>query len=173
MRFAIELFLDPVGQGKIKRLADMLRAQGGNYETEKVCRPTFRIGTYEDISEQSLVNALEVVGKEIKLLNVSFSYLGLFSGSKTAFCGATLSGDLLNAHTMIHEKSKDSAYNPDRRLLPGNWVPHCGVATNIGRDDIGKVFSSMYTTWQPFKCLVLVKLQPEIKELFSCTLKKW
>ncbi len=176
MRFAVDLTLDPIGENKINKFGQLVNKKINPITKEISVVPHLRLGSFEDISEQSLVNSLAQIIEQEAVFQVNFSYLGVFPGAKILFCGAILDEKLLNLHSSVHETIADSAYGPDRRLLPGKWIPHCSLITCQQREELKQAFDDILTFWQPIQCdvskIILIKQQPFNKTLHEFTFPK-
>lgn len=173
MRFAIDLYLDPVGESKIKRMGTMLGMHG--IKVDQFDRPFIRLGAFEDIAQQSIENNIKQVVDDCPRFQVFLPYVGLFPGAKTAFIGVVLDEKLMNFHRQVHVAIGDSVKNSDRRMLPDSWVPNCALVSQVRRDDLKDLFFRLNEIWQPIKCQVdkvgLVKLQPELTQLSTFPIK--
>lgn len=91
--------------------------------------PHFSLAVYEDVPED-IDHILSDVFAHQPKLKISFEEVGYFDNDNLVLWARPLQTDaLLELHTKLHSKIKSE------RCLeyyqPGNWVPHCTLATRV------------------------------------------
>lgn len=93
--------------------------------------------------EQELLHRLGIVARSMPPFDVIYSYLGWFSGG-VLFLGITPTQALLSLHHECFRLSSPSPATPWIDLYgPGNWVPHCTIATSVPENQRGDVISEI------------------------------
>lgn len=93
---------------------------------------TLAIAEYAD--ERSVGRLIDQVASESAPLQVTFDSIGVFSGPDyVLYLAPVVTHDLLSFHTKLHRELEPYSKDQSPYYLPGRWVPHCTIASEISQ----------------------------------------
>jgi 2'-5' RNA ligase len=103
-------------------------------------RPHITIANYDNLDKSKFVELLNRFYQDKSKITISLSILGTFINTGTLFLAPTLSTELLDFHRSHHNYF--NAFNENQKLfyLPGNWNPHCTIASRLSDDNMIQAF---------------------------------
>jgi len=137
MAYAILLRPDEASRDTVERLRARLAEAGIGVPT--LVEATFGVGLVhaEELDGQTLEPDLARLAAHCAPLKVSFASLGVFPDSGTLFAAPVLTSALLHAHADVWRVAGTHCRKPRPEALPGQWVPHLTLATELPPAQLG------------------------------------
>jgi 2'-5' RNA ligase len=137
MPYAVVFYLDPQKSAPLERVIhELAQTNVAPYLHNAKIPPHVTLAIYDDLDCQPCEQRIAGLAKETRGFDLNFSYLGLFhSESRVIFLGVTVKRELLSYHERLHALLKRDASHPWELYQPGNWVPHCTLATDFAEDE--------------------------------------
>jgi hypothetical protein len=150
MPVALEIFFDHDATAAIRASWQLLEANGipsagaashGRHEPHVTL---LNVGSL-DVTDSLRRAVAPLIGTRL-----AFDSLAIFPGSPSVlFLGVRATRPLLEAHAEVHLSITAERTGPWRYYEPGAWVPHCGLALNLGASAVSRAFVLLY----PFRHL--------------------
>lgn len=174
MPYSIGFYFDQETESLIRRMwAILAELKLADYYHVSGNRPHITLGIFEEIDLDQVKSELDIFRVTLKKFSISFQQIGLFSGSEsTVFWGPVVTRDLLKSHLQIHQLiGKTKEIPSSSYYLPGNWIPHCGLAMQITkRKNVSRIIEACQSLPNPAKAMVteigMIKFKP-VEHLFS------
>ena len=171
MGFAVELYLDPVSDRAVRRIWSEI-ADGTGISTMSASggRPHVSLAVYsDDLDHHSLARTLSAFSGSLVPFGFDLVSAGTFPTSEgVVFLAPVVTGELLGLHEQFHTAFARYGDWASTHYLPGNWVPHCTVATDLTDAMIGQAIQRCREQFRPihgrFQKIGLVEFRP-IREL--------
>ena len=132
--YAIELFFDEQADTAVRRLWHRLAVSGlPSRETlgHRRHRPHVSLTVLETTRPQAVAHVVDLVDVQ-RLPALHFSALGTFDGGGgVLFLAPVVTEPLLTVHARLNDVLQDQGIAQWPHYLPGSWVPHCTLATNL------------------------------------------
>lgn len=132
MPYAVELFFDATTDTAIRHIWRRLAAGDlAPYLHTSANRPHLTVALYERLALAEGSAALAAFAAEEQAFPICLASLGLFPPASAAvvFAAPVVTLPLLAIQARIHTILGSFAQGADERYVPGNWVPHCSLAT--------------------------------------------
>jgi 2'-5' RNA ligase len=133
MPFAVQLFFDGETDTAIRRIwRELAEDNVAPYLHASANRPHLTLGIYEELELAESSAALGAFAAEEPSFPFAMRHIGSFPPTNEAvvFCAPVVTQRLIALHARIHALLGGIAAGPDERYLPGNWIPHCSLATH-------------------------------------------
>lgn len=129
---ALELYLDPPAQRRIRRLWDALEDAGVptlRDLTRGLHRPHLSLIGAESLDGPAIRAALDGLPAAPPLA-VRLDYIGQFLG-RVLWIGPVPTAKLLDHHRRVHERLTAAGVGGFDYYRPGAWVPHCTLSMRV------------------------------------------
>jgi 2'-5' RNA ligase len=171
MPFAIHLFFDPTTETTINQVWKNLAEPGiATYLYQSANRPHITLAIYQKLDLTACEQLLQSIAAESPSLPVNFQYVGVFPKTGAVFAGPTVTKNLLDLHHKIHETVQPISAEPNPYYLPGQWIPHCGLAIELAPELIKPAFEISLKLPLPLAGKITeigCTEQPPVKHLFG------
>jgi len=137
-----------------QRVQDYWQQLGSNF-AQRNMPPHITIGGFSGIDLLRANETLQVAAQEIAAFPVQFVSVGAFvAPAKVLYLVPIVTQELLAVHAQLHEKFAfcDSSEFP--YYHPGNWVPHCTVASAKDAAELAHATETLAQTHEPFTAQV-------------------
>lgn len=133
MPFAIQLFFDSSSDTAIRNLWAELANSGLPFPLrDSGNRPHFSLAIYREINTTVCANLLRSFAQTRTSFAAAIDSLGIFPGEQAVvFLAPIVSPYLLDLHRQVHQLLQDIGTLPSSYYLPGQWYPHCSLATRV------------------------------------------
>lgn len=140
--YAIVGYLDYETDEYIKNLWKVLSEKDiTRYGVEaKGKRPHITLADYENIDKAEFIKLFNNYYKDKIKVDINLNVLGTFINTGTLFLSPTLSDKLFNFHKNHHNYFKEFDLNDRSLYLPGNWIPHCTIASRLSEENMIRAF---------------------------------
>jgi hypothetical protein len=141
--YAIELVLDDGGAAPIRDAWRRLAEEGiGTAMHGTESRPHPSLGVADDVDPPALERLAAEVAAAIGPVPVVFSSVGVFATDPAVvFLAPVVTPALLRLHEDVQTRFAGVATRPWPHYAPGAWVPHCTVAIDVARADLGRALA--------------------------------
>ena len=171
MGYAIELYFDPVCDLAVRRIwSKVADGAGVSAMSAGGGRPHVSLAVYSDgLDHHSLSRALSAFSKSLVPFEFDLGSVGTFPTNQgVVFLAPVVTSELLALHERFHTAFAKYGDWSSTHYLPGNWVPHCTVATDLTDAVIGQAVQNCREHFRPmrgrFQEIGLVEFHP-IREL--------
>lgn len=160
--YALEIFLDPVGDAAVRELWSRLEDAGLSSLAARSHgrhRPHITLAVAEHLEmDDRAHNLLErISGTELAM-----PVLGAFPGEKTVlFLGVITNSALLDTHAALHAAITAGSAGLWDHYRPGNWVPHCTLAMDLSAPELMRAIECLH----PYSVITARATQLHIVEL--------
>lgn len=144
---ALEFFFDEDAEAEVRALWRRLDEAGVPSlagRTHRRHRPhlTFAMGS---VFTRGVRAALATDLQLLSLPRLWLYTLGTFpSNDNGLFLASIVDTELLAVHSAVHDILATKVRNPSAYYLPGSWVPHCMLATEIEPDRLAAGFAALH-----------------------------
>ena len=171
MGYAVELYFDPVSDRAVRRIWSEI-ADGVGISTVSASggRPHVSLAVYSDgLDHHSLSRELSAFSRSLIPFGFDLGSVGTFPTNEgVVFLAPVVTSELLDLHERFHTAFAKYGDWSSTYYLPGNWVPHCTVATDLTDAVIGQAVQHCREYFRPmrgrFQEIGLVEFRP-IREL--------
>jgi 2'-5' RNA ligase len=143
---AIEMFFDDQADTEVRRLWQVLAGAGLPSlatRTHRRHRPHVSLAVCESLDSADLTRLRAVLADRHPVLELHV--LGVFPGPDgVLFLGVPATMNLLALHAEAHEALAGQPVTHWPYYLPGNWVPHCGLAQDLDSDGVAEAFRLLH-----------------------------
>ena len=137
---AVELFFDPHTEARIMGLWEKVaRVAVGPSMSDIGARPHISLAVFEEGNPDQCRVDLRSFAQEIAPIEVMLSYIGVFPSTGVVFIGVVVTDTLLGLNQSLYNCLTGMGIVSTRYYHPGNWVPHCTVATALSVEKIADV----------------------------------
>ncbi len=171
MGYAVELYFDPDSDLAIRRIwSGIADAFGLSTMLTNGGRPHVSLAVYsDDLDHRSFLQELPAFSKSLAPLEVQLGSVGTFPTEESVvFLAPVVTRELLAVHERFHTAFSGFGGCSSAHYLPGNWVPHSTVATDLTGAEIGQVGQHCWEHFRPkrgwFQEIGLVEFRP-VREL--------
>ena len=172
MTYAIEMYFDKETENKIMNLAQKVAdAKLSTKFLEWKTRPHITMAVFNDVDENKCIDLLKDFVKDVKSIPAFLDSVAMFNDTKTVFLNPTMTKNMYQLHSDLHEKLKEFDTQGWEWYLPDSWVPHCTVALN-GEDEEDAFYKTSELILREFKktegkyvSLGLVKITFPVEEI--------
>lgn len=167
MGYAVELYFDPGSDLAVRRiwsgiadvfgLSTMLTSGG---------RPHVSLAVYtDDLDCRSFPQELFAFAQSLAPFEFQLGSVGTFPTEEgVVFLAPVVTSELLALHERFHTTFSRYGGCASAYYLPGHWVPHCTVATNLEDAEMGKVVQHCWKHFRPiqgrFQTIGLIEFRP-------------
>lgn len=133
MADAVELYLDPGSERRLRRLWDALEAAGVptlRDFTHRRHRPHVSYTVFHRLDRSVATEALTGLAAAGGPYRLELTHVGVFPGG-VLFLGVAVSAELLRRHLAVHDALDGLGRGPWEHYWPGNWVPHCTLSMRV------------------------------------------
>lgn len=171
MGYAVELYFDPDSDLAVRRIwSGIADAFGLSTMLANGGRPHVSLAVYSnDFDHRSFLQELPAFSKSLAPLEVQLGSVGTFPTKEgVVFLAPVVTSELLTVHERFHTAFSRYGSCSSAHYLPGNWVPHGTVATDLTGAEIGQVATHCWEHFRPirgwFREIGLVEFRP-VREL--------
>jgi len=175
MPYAVEMFFNSECEAAIRRIWHDLADNGVESVLLDIrSRPHLTLGVFSGLQLDEMCDGLEGYAREIAPFPVSFSSIGVFAIERgIVFLAAGATPTLLEVHNTFYRRFGDFGSGAWRIYLPGRWVPHSTIATDVSEELVPKAVAVARKAAFPIEGtvreLAVVKFQP-VDYVFTCPL---
>lgn len=171
MGYAVELYFDPDSDLAVRRIwSGIADAFGLSTMLTNGGRPHVSLAVYsDDLDHRSFLQELPAFSKSLAPLEVQLGSVGTFPTEEgVVFLAPVVTRELLAVHERFHTVFSKFGGCSSAHYLPGKWVPHGTVATDLTGAEIGQVGQHCWEHFRPiqgwFQEIGLVEFRP-VREL--------
>jgi 2'-5' RNA ligase len=136
MPFAIEMNLDAEAEGVVRKIWAALKEEGFGSMGLKEARPHVTLGIAADV-ENELEKRLEAFASSLAPMSFHIRSVGTFPGG-VVFLAPIVTRELLEMHAKFHELFGLRPSAISKLYVPGAWVPHCTLASELTQARMGE-----------------------------------
>ncbi len=175
MAFAVELFPDPDTEAAVRTMWRALADAG-------LSRTLLEIGSYPhvsladcgDLDADRFRPVLQAFAGETPPLEFVLASVGVFpTGEGVIFLAPVVTRRLLDLHQTFHIRFSGFGAVSSAYYLPGNWVPHCTLATGVAAaamlETVRVCLENTRTIRGRFERVALVEFRP-VKVVYAFSL---
>lgn len=175
MPFAVQLYFDQKSDTAVRTLWEAIASAGVPFPVrDSGNRPHFSLAIYKELNVPACTDLLNSFAKTLSPFTLAISNLGVFSEYKTVvFLAPVVIPGLLDLHRRVHNLLQDAASLPAFHYLPGQWTPHCTLATRVPPQFLSQVIEIGIGIAFPFTLFIEeigIIQYPPVTHLFSCPL---
>ena len=171
MGYAVELYFDPGSESAVRRIWSGIADEFGlsTMSTSGV-RPHVSLAVYsDDVDRRSFPQKLLAFAKSLAPFEFQLDSVGTFPTAEgVVFLAPVVTSELLASHERFHTAFSKYGGSSSTYYLPGSWVPHCTVATDLTDTEIGEVVKHCWEHFRPirgqFQEMGLIEFRP-VREL--------
>jgi len=175
MPYAVELFFNTECEAAIRRIwHDLADAGVESTMLDIRSRPHLTLAVFEEVQLDEMCGGLDHFGRDISPFPVFFSSVGFFPTERgIVFLAAGATPTLLETHAGFYRRFGDLGSGAWRIYLPGRWVPHSTLATDVADELVPKAVSVARRAALPIEGtvreLAVVSFRP-VDYLYTCPL---
>lgn len=138
MGFAVEMYFDRQAEERIGMLWEELASRGIDCLLPAVgSRPHISLAVFEQIDLDRMQEEVERFAARQRPVPLTLSSVGVFPTPEgVVFLAPVVTPELLEAHRRFHERIEATRSRSRDHYLPGQWVPHCTIATSLTHDRV-------------------------------------
>ena len=179
MPYSIGLYFDQITETIVKTLWQQLAEMGlADYYYVSGNRPHITVRIYNDLYVSEAEKILYQFSQSKRHIPISFQHIGLFNGlDNTVFWAPVVTQELLAHHSELENLFRQAGATPGLEYYaPGNWIPHCGLAMQVTRNElVPQIIEVCQSLPNPHAGQIteigLIKFRP-VEHLCSFSLKK-
>lgn len=157
--YAIELFFDAATEKDILAFRDSIYQAGVTPVLGSLNdRPHISLAVFGRQDAQHLTRIAERFARHCPPLPVSLSAVGSFpTDSNVVFLLPVPDSNLLKVHRKLHQILQEESINSSQYYLPGQWVPHCTLESDLNDDQLHLALKLCQKKFKPLSgCLTAV-----------------
>ncbi len=170
MGYAVELYFDPGSESAVRRIWSGIADEFGlsTMSTSSV-RPHVSLAVYsDDLDLRSFPQELLAFAKSLDPFEFQMGSVGTFPTAEgVVYLAPVVTSELLVSHERFHTTFSKYGGAYTAYYLPGSWVRHCTVATDLTDTEIGEVVKHCREHFRPirgqFQEIGLIKFRPAIE----------
>ena len=135
MPYSIGLYFDSATENLVREMWQRLADDGlADYYPLSGNRPHITLVLFEDTDVHRAETVLQAVVESQPAFSLSFQQVGVFPGSKpVVFWAPVITQTLLALQAGLYDRLAPFSRQPDFDFYqPDHWIPHCGLAMEIG-----------------------------------------
>lgn len=149
MDYAVVVYFNKGADVYISRLIKNICLEGVNsYMLEVGIRPHVTLAAFKDTNLAELSKWLQTYAGNADCLNINFSSIGVFPS--VLFLAPVVNEEFINFHKSFNAQLKQIASSFESYYLPGNWVPHCTLATRLSQSELHQALDIVMDDFKPF-----------------------
>jgi 2'-5' RNA ligase len=131
--FSVELYFDPAGEARVRRLWSALAEAGVcSLMPDLGARPHLSVAVYASIDAPALEGAIDDFAQVHEGFDLALATTGSFPGTENVvYVAPVVTPALLSIHAAYHAQVAALGLECGAYYRPGHWVPHCTVAMGI------------------------------------------
>jgi len=131
--FGVELYFEPAGEARVRRLWNALAEAGVcRLMLDLDARPHLSLALYPTIDAPALAGAIDDFAQVHAGFELALAAAGSFPGPENVlYVAPVVTPALLSLHAAYHARVAELGLECDLHYRPGHWVPHCTVAMEI------------------------------------------
>jgi len=140
MSIAVVLYFDKETERKIFSIWQKLAQEKlTSFLLDIGIRPHITLAIFEQVEIKSLSDTTQAFARNIKSFEINLCSIGSFPISeKPIYYLPVPTKQLLDIHSQYYNFISPIGCSGENYYLPGNWVPHCTVAENLGNENLFK-----------------------------------
>jgi len=131
--FGVEVYFDPPGEARVRRLWSALADAGVcRLMLDLEARPHLSLALYDTIDAPALERAIDDFAQVHEGFELALATTGSFPGAENVvYVAPVVTPALLSLHAAFHAHVAELGLDCVPYYRPGHWVPHCTVAMEI------------------------------------------
>jgi len=131
--YAVELYFDRDTEERIGRLWDVYKERDFTSLLPAIgSRPHISLAVFTDVILETLNDVVVEVAQSAAPLELGLAAVAGFPGNEgVLFLAPTVSRELVTLHEALHHRLQESGLRANPYYLPGRWVPHCTIASDL------------------------------------------
>lgn len=144
MGYAVELTLDSTSTGVVQALWKTLAERGIDPVLPSLgAWPHISLAVFETVDPAALRDELATFADELAPIATAFSAVGTFPTSEgVVYLAPVVTAELLAVHERFHQRMERLGLRSHAYYRPGQWIPHCTVATDLAPADVGTTIAA-------------------------------
>jgi len=172
MPYAVELALDPITTGAVRRVWRELADAGIGYMAGSGAHPHVSFGIWETLDLARADAELTRFAAETPPIDLRLASVGLFPGV-AVYLAPVVTEDLLGLHASLHRRIDCFGAGAWENYREGVWVPHCTLAMDLEANQFGTALALAGRVGLPIQCRLvdigIVEFRP-VRQVVSHTL---
>ena len=137
MPYAIAALFDAASEAGIQNLRRQLAEYAGS-DTVAVARPHLAFAIVDRLDPEALEPMLREFCQAMPPLPLNLAAVGAFPTAEgVVYLAPVVTRPMLAAHARLCQLLDEAGAPPVPYYRPENWVPHCTVAINLTREQVG------------------------------------
>jgi len=177
MDYAVVVYFDKEADLFVSQIIRNICLRGVNsYMLDVGIRPHITLAGFKDTNPLEFSKWLQTYAGNLDFFNIKFSSIGAFpSNPSVLFLAPVVEDEFINLHKCFNAQIKEAASVFESHYLPGNWVPHCTLATRLSQGELHNALDVVIGDFTPFTATVtqmgLVQCNP-FKEIVTYEIGK-
>jgi 2'-5' RNA ligase len=147
-RFAIVLDLDDLAAAAVRQLAQRLAPEAAPAAAS--VPPHVTLAACRGLDVEGFQPWLAETARRTPVIATTLSSLGVFPGEVgVIFLAPTISRQLVELQLSMLSHLQELGAEIEPYWLPGQWMPHCTLATGIPQERMPTAFSLVYAALRP------------------------
>ena len=174
MPYAVELFLDPATEQRVRRIWERLAGIGISYLHGSGSRPHVSLAVCDSIDTDATIELLNRFAEDTSGFPITFSSIGIFPAEQPVlFLAPKVTIPLLELHASFMDSFEPMATRIWPNYAPSEWIPHCTLAVACPHECVEEALSICREEILPFTAEIMeigfVEFRP-VKPLHSAAL---
>jgi 2'-5' RNA ligase len=177
MDYAIVVYFDQNADKYISQLMRNICDAGTNtYMLDVGIKPHLTLAAFKENDVEKLLTFLNEYANGTSVFEVKFLSLGIFPyNSSVIFLAPVVEGEFIKLHKNFNSELKKIIINFEPYYLPGEWVPHCTLATRMHNEELHRALEVSTRDFKPLVASIthigLVQCNP-FKEIVAFELNR-
>lgn len=156
MDYAVVVYFDKKNDLYISQVMKNICHSGVNtYMLDLSIRPHITLAMFKDTDPQGFTKWLNAYADKMDCFNIRFSSIGAFlTNPFILFLAPVMEQGLIILHERFNAHIKEVASKFVKYYLPGNWVPHCTLATRLSQNELNQALDVVVDDFKPFDVTV-------------------
>lgn len=135
------MFIDEEGEATIRGIWENVCDAGiSSFMPDTGVRPHITLAVYDQLDIDLFLEKFSEFSRELSPISFSLSSIGAFLEPRgTVFIAPTVTHRLMNLHAKFHQEFHDLEHSLSEYSLPGKWLPHFTLASELSDDQIKEV----------------------------------
>lgn len=156
MPYAVEMYFNSESDNQIRSIWKVLHDKNiSSYMYTSGSRPHVTLSVLNFLNVSEFSKRLEEFSCRLKPFKISFGSIGIFPEPVgVIFLAPTVTEELLRIHREFNDVFSDYRDQMWNYYLPGSWVPHCTLATDLLKKDIPLAMECILDNYQSLNAWV-------------------
>ena len=141
MGYAVELYFDRPTSKDVRAIWESIEVAGlSGFMPTSGARPHVSLAVYRHIVPSEIEPLLSSFSREVAETKIEFEGVATFpTGPGVVFLAPKLTTSLRNLHGRFHALAREFAGELSDYYVPGVWVPHCTLDTDLPEENVPKI----------------------------------